>query len=520
MRILILLASLLLTINAYAASPVTAKIDDQLVTLTIEQGWHIYGVNTQDFGVPLKVFADDQDITDFISFPPPLIKTEKIASEVLKSEIYETSLSFSIPSTNIEELKITGGACKEQCIWFEQTLTIAPLENSNSNLLYILILAFLGGLILNIMPCVLPVIVIKINSLINHSGKSLSDIRASALATVAGMMVSFAMIGLLASALKYNGENLGWGLQFQNPKFIYFLALLMVLYAATLWGDFELKLPFTINNKLASYSSSFGSGFFATLMATPCTAPFLSTALGFSLILDYRLIVIIYLAIGLGFALPFIALALFSRAAKYIPTPGRWMLSLQRIFALLMLMSATWLLYVLNHQIGVLPTLSAIGFIILIKFILSSKIKFRLLIISFLAILSFIMPFNLANKLQFEQVHLNSKWETFSVSKLEYYLNNGDSVLIDITADWCLTCKYNKFMVFEDDDFMNYLTSKNIKLLRGDLTNPNPEISKFLALHQRNGIPFNLLYLKGNTHPHVLPVLLSKDDIRRLLSNH
>lgn len=512
---IILLIACMLSQYAIALEPVTVEKNGREITITVDQGWYVYGANATDFGVPLRILADGVDITDQITLPPPVKVVEVVAGESLSSEVYREQFKFHVPNESYDKIEVVGGACNKQCIGFSKTFE----AGGTSILLYILLMAFLGGLILNIMPCVLPVVSLKLAGLLKYRGLSENEARKQLLATTAGVMVSFWVLALIALGVKAAGDSIGWGFQFHNPKFVYLLALCMIIYAGVLWGDLRFELPQALSGKVSNYSSSFASGAFATLMATPCTAPFLTTALAYSLSHNAPQIFLIYSTIGLGLSSPFWLLAIFPAWIRFMPKSGNWMHYLEKFFAILLIAAACWLIYVLYGQLGMEATASIVGFLVLIKFALSLNYSWRMILAAFLIGLSLVLPFNLSNHNKFEATVLDAYWQPFNEEAIHQHLKAGRYVFVDITADWCITCKYNKFMVFNDRNFLSYLTNHNIVLMRGDLTRPDPKIASFLESHKRQGIPFNLLYSpKGE--PVIFPEILTKQKVLQIIEEH
>jgi len=364
----------------------------------------------------------------------------------------------------------------------DESAKITLSDNSDSTqpkavsrtLIGFMFFAFLGGIILNLMPCVLPVLSLKALSLLKHAGGEKSETRTTFLWSACGIITSFIVMALILIGLKSSGLAFGWGIQFQQPAFIIFLILICSLFALNLWGVFEIKLPAflggsidnALNDTAHSRAGSFLTGAFAVLLATPCTAPFLGTAIGFALASSSLHIFLIFTSIGFGLALPYIAIGLVPSIALLLPKPGAWMIKLKKFFAIIMAITAAWLLWVLWVQIGQHENVTAAE---------------------------------------------NSHWQVFSEIKLEESLANGRTVLVDVTADWCLTCKFNKLRVLDDEEIQSMLKEKRVVLLRADYTNRDEEIRLFLEKHGRYGIPFNAIFTPSDRDGKILPELLTKD---------
>jgi len=336
----------------------------------------------------------------------------------------------------------------------------------------ILLAALIGGLILNLMPCVLPVLSLKVLSVVSHGGKdSRAVIFKNFMASAAGIIFSFWVIAAGLVLLKSAGETIGWGIQFQNPAFLIFLLVVVLLFAANMWGLFDIPLPRFIARHATGRKGDdeptllghFLTGAFATLLATPCTAPFLGTAIGFALARGAFEIFTIFTFLGIGLALPYILLAVSPRVFKYMPKPGKWMVSLKKILALALVATAFWLGSILL-SITATPALDA-------------------------------------------------GWEKFDIARIAPEVEAGHTVIVDVTADWCLTCKANKRFVLETRDVMEALSAENIIRLQADWTQRDADIAAYLQSFGKYGIPFNVVYGPAAPQGIVLPELLTRDAV-------
>jgi len=321
--------------------------------------------------------------------------------------------------------------------------------------LKIIILALLGGLILNLMPCVLPVLSIKIISILKHGGKNHRIHRwklfKSFIATAMGIIFSFWLMAGFVIALKLSGNSIGWGMQFQYPPFIIFLIIILSGFAINMWGLFEIPMPnfilkksYGLDEREAGFIGNFLTGSLATLLSTPCSAPFLGTAVSFALAGSPTDILIIFTFLGLGLATPYILLAISPRIFKYMPKPGKWMITLKKILAIALAVTVAWLINILI-AIYTVPTID-IG------------------------------------------------WQKFDESLIAPAIKKGKVVLVDVTADWCLTCKVNENFILENKKVSKALSSKNILKLQADWTHKDIKISNYLKKYNRYGIPFNIIY--------------------------
>jgi suppressor for copper-sensitivity B len=343
----------------------------------------------------------------------------------------------------------------------------------------ILLLAFIGGLILNLMPCVLPVLSLKILSVLSHGGKDHRQHRwtifRNFMASAAGIVFSFWLMAAALIALKDAGETIGWGIQFQYPGFLVFLILVLSAFAANMWGLFEIPLPRFLAKNLAvrhenepTLLGHFLTGAFATLLATPCTAPFLGAAVGFALSRQAVDIMVVFTFLGLGLAAPYILLALSPRIFKYMPKPGKWMVTLKKILSVALALTAVWL-------VSVLVTVST-------------------------------------------QPTLDDGWTKFNEALIRPAVDEGKTVVVDVTADWCLTCKANKRLVFDQQEVEDAMFVPNVLLLQADWTHHDEAISAYLKKYGRYGIPFNIIYGPGAPDGIILSELPGKKDVLRALA--
>lgn len=393
-----------------------------------------------------------------------------------------------------------------------------PSQSGPLPLWCILLLAVLGGFILNLMPCVLPVLSLKIMAVIKHSESELHRIRHSFLSSAAGILVSFLGLALVTIALKEGGQVIGWGVQFQQPTFLVFIIFLLTLFAANLWGFFEINLPRFVLNRLDTthhpkLAGDFATGMLATLLATPCSAPFLGTAIAFALTAGWIEIIMVFFALGLGMALPYYAIALYPHIAKLFPKPGNWMERLRTILGFGMAGTAAWLLFVLFAQIGrgMTMLISAAMLAILLQLFLRHHNKLRLLtwpviggaiMGSFSLALLSTMPPSIAPD--------SGVWKPFDEKAIEHYVSEGKVVFLDITADWCLTCKANKrFTLSRDEVEKRIFNAPDVIAMQGNWTNPNPLIAAYLQKNGRFGIPFNVVFGPKAPQGIILPELLT-----------
>ena len=345
------------------------------------------------------------------------------------------------------------------------------MEKMESISIYILLCALLGGLILNLMPCVLPVLSIKILSVVSHSGKDNKRvIFRNFMASAAGIISSFWLLAGVLVAVKGAGGSIGWGIQFQHTWFVALLTIITVFFAANMWGFFEIPLPrFIAKNIPAKHEHEptaighFLTGAFATLMATPCSAPFLGTAVGFALSRGAFEIFAIFTFLGIGLALPFIVLAVSPGLFKFFPKPGRWMVKLKKALAVALLLTALWLANIIVS----LHTMPA----------------------------------------------LDDGWQQFDEAAIPGLVQDGKVVVVDITADWCINCKANKKVVLDQEDVVSAMSHDNIVRMQEDWTQMDDETLNYIQRQGRASIPFNIVYGPGAPKGILLPETLTKKAI-------
>ena len=403
----------------------------------------------------------------------------------------------------------------------------------NNSSLYIFSLAFLSGVILNFMPCVLPVLSLKIIALLQTSN---TNNKAKILATISGILFTFLALALISISFKIFGMKFGLGVTFQQPYFIIAIIVILTFFICSLLEKINITLPNQLLNIMVKtkFNSEIVHNFFlgilAAILSTPCTAPFLGTVMFFAMTENGLLNIGLFLTIGLGFSFPYILLLIFPKLLNFLPKPGAWMSKLKTIMAVLLIATIIWLLNILYSQLGTRAVIITGLMITLIKYFLeidqnrylqiykfSSSIT-KLLMLSLLVGLTFYLPYQ--TKLEDNQINLRigEFWQNFDQKALEQMISENKVIFIDITADWCSTCVYNKLVLLDRDHFLNLLKSNNVIAMRGDITlDNNPSIGKFLEKYQKYGIPFNLVYGPGAKNGIELPILLSYNDVKNAI---
>ncbi len=395
------------------------------------------------------------------------------------------------------------------------------------SLFYILAVALLGGLILNLMPCVLPVLSIKVLGVVGHGGGESRFVRLSFLASAAGIITSFLVLAGALAILKSAGMAVGWGVQFQYPWFLIGMTFLVVLFACNLWGFFEVRLPGVLSNAgtpsgpSSSLTGHFMQGALATLLATPCSAPFLGTAVGFALARGTFEIFFIFIALGFGLALPFLIFAAAPTLITRLPTPGAWMVRLRFLLGFALAATAAWLVTVMvpsiGHQGAGIVTASMIAIAGILYFAKKSGngigMANWLTIVAFAGLALYAPttlgpdPTRSASRIAPNQA---IDWRPFDLDAIPELVKAGNTVLVDVTADWCITCKVNKALVFSDGPVADLMKHHKFIAMQADWTRPDTGIAHYLASFGRYGIPFNAIYGPNTPSGLALPELLSE----------
>ena len=367
--------------------------------------------------------------------------------------------------------------------------------------------AILGGILLNLMPCVFPILGLKALHLA-RAGESASEARRDALAYTAGAIVGTGALGVALLAIRAAGAEAGWAFQLQDPRTIMLLLLLAVAITANLLGVFELP----VLGGSARPAGSFGTGALAAFIATPCAGPFLGVALGTALLLPVAGSVLVFAALGLGLAIPFLLVAFIPALRNRLPKPGPWMLKLQRILAIPMAASAIAALWLLYRQGGGLALgLGVVGSLVLFASLILAGRRYR----QGYGPWVWAVPVALATGLV---IALPRTWpaherslmapETWSEARVSSYIAEGRPVFVYFTADWCLTCKVNEAGAIDRAEVRAAFKTANVKVLAGDWTNGDPSITRFLESRGRAGVPFYLWYAPGKA-PEELPQVLT-----------
>ncbi len=384
---------------------------------------------------------------------------------------------------------------------------------------WLIALSLLGGLILNFMPCVFPVLSLKLVALLENVPNGADSIRARFAASAAGIVTSFLLLGAILSLLKSAGARIGWGIQFQQPLFLVAMAVVLAAFASNLLGLYEIHLPWSLARRLggipngSSKASHFANGLVMTLLATPCSAPFVGTAITFAFSQGTLATLLVFAALGVGMASPYLLLCAVPSLARIFPRPGRWMLTLRRIAAVAMLATTAWLLAVLAAVGGAAPALLTGLTIAVVILLLAARFDHPLRrVAAALAIVFVGMALAAANR--WPQLIAGSdmraiSWQPLVPAKIDAMVRDGRTVFVDIGASWCITCKVNEAVVIDSVAVRQRLTS-DVAPVRADWTRPNEGISAYLQAFGRYGLPFNAVFGPGAPRGVLLPELLTQ----------
>ena len=400
------------------------------------------------------------------NFGKPFIKNSDVFIPIFSEFNYEDligkelKISFVSKEFNFEVLKKIYKGNKKKVSTF------------NNNIFFLLI-AFFGGFILNFMPCVLPILAMKLTSILNKRSEDRKRIRLGFFFTIIGIISSFSILSLIFISLRSLGYQINWGIQFQQPVFLIFMSLTILFFSLNMFGFFEISLPQNIRKIFAkNYSGYFGdffNGFATTILSTPCSAPFVGTAITFAFTSSNMLMLLSFVLMGVGLSIPWLIIAIFPNIIAFFPRPGKWMQNLKIILGFGLLLTSAWLFWLFYGFINVETN------------------KFK-------------------NSSTFPVI----TWEKNLHNK---FLEKGKTVLVDVTADWCITCKINKTFVLQSERISKLINQGDLIFISADWTLPNNEILTYISSFNRFGIPFNVIYGPSNENGIILPEILSTEKI-------
>jgi len=498
--------------------------------VTIPNGWHINANKVLDeFLIPSSIEPIAEGIKlDSAIWPEPF----KQYNEVLNTDLFllQDTFTISIPIVSVSKnsnpynlkLEFTYQACSNICL-APKTIEISfdGMEKKNSNFyaksnekssfLIYLLLAMLGGLILNIMPCVLPVLFLKIFDLMQKSGESRKNLLKWGFSTASGVLFSFLLIAAAISLLRLTGQIVGWGFQFQHPAYTAAMALGLTVFALSLLGLFDIWMPGNMlkvwekQSKAGGYRGAFAYGVLLVLLSTPCSAPFLGTAVAFAFTAPIVELFAIFIAVALGLSAPYLILSIFPQWTKKLPRPGQWMVLVKQFLAVPLFLTVIWLVWIFYRQAGTDTSIKLsvfLGLATLFSWLSGmlarpGKPWWRFCSLWLVFVLIYALSWNLWIKPQSydsaKHIDERSEWIPFSTEKLDSLQGEGIAVWVNGTADWCITCKVNEKIAFENEMVKKAFEEKRIVKMRADYTNQNDEAIKFFEKHGRSGVPFDLL---------------------------
>ncbi|CAH0991455.1 Thiol:disulfide interchange protein DsbD [Sinobacterium norvegicum] len=516
-------------------------INEQLTRIhwQITDGYYLYRH-------AFKVKINGDNITDAVTIPEGLAKQDEYFGDV---NVYYQQAEIDITSqpASAYDLSVTYQGCADAGLCYPPetihyrvdpstgsvaladssggntsavtAIPVAPAiaNDGNSSIFVIIIFALLGGMILNLMPCVLPVLSLKALAMNNQD---IEHSRQQSWAYTAGVVISFVAIALLLIILRSLGEAIGWGFQLQTPWFVALLAYLFLFLGLAMAGYTELGSSLmgagqslTQGN---SRQSSFFTGVLATVVASPCTAPFMGAATGYALTQSTPVAIIVFASLGLGMALPMLLISYIPSLHDKLPKPGAWMIRFKEFLAFPLYATALWLLWVVGRQTGIDGAITVLGGGILIAYALWAwRGKSKARVTAIVALLAAFYPLanNQLQPLSQQNSVADSEYQVFSESYLAELQQQGKPVFINFTADWCITCLANEKTALSTERVQGFFKQQGIVALKGDWTNYNPEITATLAKHGRGGVPLYLFYPADSQQPIILPQLLTADII-------
>jgi len=489
--------------------PVLAEVNNNFIELRFSYNDQI---NSAIF------FINDQDI---VNYPGRQILIKEENNWLLKIPTIENQANLNsingVLSINDSEVFLIDGQIEK-----------ITTKSLSFDFLQAIIFAFLGGLILNLMPCVFPIISLKILSFVSLGNESNSKIRLHALSFCIGVLVSFLLIGLSLIFLKQAGNYLGWGFQLQSPIIVSMLSILMFVIGIILLTDINIGSSLTRLGRVGSNSinGSFFTGVLAVIVASPCTAPFMGAALGYALIQPSAITIPIFASLGIGFAMPYLILSISPNLIKLLPSPGKWMITLKEFFAFPMFATALWLIWVFSLQTNINLLISLLLSILVISLLFWIILKIKntriqtLIWIFIFSTVVFEGAYIQSNSQDISKISSSeqySKDRAWNIDIEEDFKRNNQAYLINFTAAWCITCQANDKIALSRPKVKQYMKENNIEYIVADWTNKNDEILMALEKYNRNGVPLYIYWKPGMKEAKLLPAILTEKLILDIL---
>lgn len=534
----------------------TANTQGINLHFTLQKGWHVYSDKQCDFGLPLSIQIEE---SSNVQKAEVIFPQSKVASIVLDAKSqslctfeHDFDVMINIVPHDIERkvqlsLVIDYSACKGFCIAKQETIvfhdylsnSVGDNTQSDFHWLYILLLSFLGGVILNFMPCVLPVLSIKILHFMKTKNAVAKEEKMVAIFNIMGIVTAFLCLAAVVCFFKKTGAVVGWGMHFQEPYFI--MAIIFIISFLSLNALEKHPIHFYFYDqllaKVAKFSDSkirnvgsFFSGILTTLLATSCVAPLISTSVAYALTQKTYMIFIIYCTIGLGMSIPYVMMLLLPNMLRFIPKSGSWLVRFKRCIAALLLITVMWLLHVLYIQVSILQFTVFCSVLVLLKFLLFKSFENKhhkyiaiaiLFVIIAIVLLILILPaFTNEDSISTKKsvsTATEIEWISYDTQSLKNYIDDNKIVFLDVTAFWCVNCQYNKHFVLNTEPILKIFQEYQVVRMRADHTKKSDAVDALLKQHNKFGIPLNIIYCPGNKKGIVLPEMLNYKIVKKAL---
>lgn len=542
--------SIFLTIGSFfaaaqapeAAISVASAVNQIDVTVTVPDGYR-QGWNPDFFGIDIP--ASEAFSRADVVFPDGFSEGDYLEGTFTLSVVFHAVAETSLQT----ELTLRYQLCDADGLCFMPIRTQLPVtvelspetsslpdENSSAEdaaarslpLALVLLLAFAGGLLLNVMPCVLPVLSLKAFSILRQSGADRRGVLIHSLLYAVGIIVSLLILAAATAVFRAGGQSVGWGFQFQSLGYLIFLIILLTAIAFSMFDVLTIALPGGVKTRShrSLYAESFFTGILAVLLATPCTAPLLGAAVGFALTESVPVIFAVFFFIGVGLAFPFLLIGFFPQSIRFLPKPGNWMNTVKEATGFILLGVAVWLLSVLGNQIGAAALTAFLGWLLLLVFSFWIWKKYvmmgsrRLLRAAALVAIAALLVPSGAALIPTERADGRggsdfAEYERFSSDAVSDAMHGGNPVFVVFSADWCLTCQTNE-TVLNSSEITTFFKENGVRFFYGDYTEGDEEISAWLKRYGRAGVPFSL-FVGSDGRETVLPELLTKNKIKSLL---